>query len=77
MPRTRMATLRILEFLDVESCTDLVEQEGQQLRDSIMDGFCAACGAYFGPVEPDADGYHCGECGQDTVSSLLLLLGVC
>ena len=77
VPHTRMATLRILEFFGVESSNEVIEQEGQQLNDSVMDGFCAACGAYFGFVEPDADGYHCEECGQDTVSSLLYLLGIC
>ena len=77
MPCTHTATQRIFEFFGVGTSTELIKQEGQQLNDSVMDGFCASCGAHFGPVEPDADGYHCEECDRDTVSSLLYLLGVC
>jgi len=30
-------------------------------------GFCLSCGAEKYGVEPDAEGYRCDECGEDSV----------
>ncbi len=30
-------------------------------------GFCMACGAEQDDVEPDARGYNCEQCGEDSV----------
>lgn len=37
-------------------------------------GFCLACGAETSPVEPDARGYTCEECGKPQVFSAAELL---
>jgi|APSaa5957512622_1039677.scaffolds.fasta_scaffold23619_6 hypothetical protein len=77
MSCTHTATQRIREFLGCDSLAELIQQEHHQLTDSVMDGFCASCGAYFGQVEPDGRNCHCEECGRNNVSSLLCLIGVC
>lgn len=44
---------------------------------SLHDGFCLACGAIAGQVEPDARGYPCRGCGEPKVYGVeeLLLRG--
>jgi predicted RNA-binding Zn-ribbon protein involved in translation (DUF1610 family) len=42
-------------------------------------GYCLACGAENGPVEPDARGYECAECGEHKVygaEELLIMIGL-
>lgn len=60
----------ILEFYGVANFAELIEQEETQILSSVQDGFCQQCGAFYGSVEPDAQGYHCEECGKDRVASL-------
>jgi len=52
----------------------ILETEQDQLMDSVQDGFCTECGAYYGSVEPDAEGYHCEDCGENKVKSLTMIL---
>jgi len=39
--------------------------------EGIDEGYCIACGSFYGNVEPDARRYPCGECDQKTVYSIL------
>ena len=57
-----------------------VVSEGQYLRHAEgNDGFCLACGATVGGVEPDARRYTCEACDEPKVYGLeeLLLMGLC
>lgn len=55
-------------FIDVQSVI-----EGDE-----MQGFCLACGAQNGPVEPDARKYTCESCGAPKVygAEELVLMGL-
>ncbi len=44
------------------------------VEDDNMTGFCKACGAEQMGVEPDASGYPCDACGENTVSGAEQLL---
>lgn len=63
----------ICNFYGVSSLMELLESEQEQLMDSLQDGFCRKCGAYYGQVEPDAQNYTCEECNENSVSSLTML----
>jgi|GEM_PF-6451624 len=68
---TDPARQEIFGFYDIENVDELLDQETNQMMDSVMDGFCLQCGSYFGAVEPDARGYHCDNCDQDSAASLV------
>lgn len=34
------------------------------------DGICLSCGNIQGGTEPDAEGYQCHDCGEDTVMGI-------
>lgn len=49
----------------------MTADEYRELEDSYS-GVCLSCGATrFGDTEPDAEGYHCDNCGEDTVSGAM------
>ena len=51
-------------------------EEYQELEDDHF-GMCTVCGEDYYHCEPDATGYKCAECGNDTVEGIanLLLMG--
>lgn len=44
--------------------------------DANVPNVCTACGHEGCPAEPDAENYHCEECGSEARSSVLVILGV-
>ena len=56
--------------------TITIEQYQDAMEDST--GFCTNCGEERECCEPDADGYHCDACGQDTVQGCdnMLVMGL-
>ena len=63
------AELNSILSLDHDAQLDL-------LLDSVQDGICTSCGAIGLSCEPDAEGYTCENCGEPTVSSPAVLLGI-
>lgn len=52
----------------------LVEEHEGDLDEVVAEyehqGICLHCGTLADTVEPDAEGYHCDDCGQDAVAGL-------
>lgn len=49
----------------------LTEEEYRDLEDAYS-GICTACGEIrHGETEPDAEGYHCEACGENTVVGMM------
>lgn len=67
---TDVAEAEILDFYGVDSIAELVDQEGNNMMDSVVDAFCTECGAYADSLEPDYRGGLCEECGANAVASL-------
>lgn len=53
---------------------DRIEEEygdiSEILFDDEMNGICINCGEFTSPVEPDARGYYCPDCGAHEVFGL-------
>jgi len=58
----------------------ILEEDGyvvaELAADNVVPGICTTCCKIAQDVEPDAEGYECEMCGEDAVSSPLILLGV-
>lgn len=54
--------------ITVDNPVSVSEEEFMEHQEN-SDGLCIACGEWTsdGHVEPDASGYHCGECGKNEV----------
>jgi len=60
-PRTR-DIVRVMTIADYEAMEENCE------------GLCFECGSLADCVEPDAENYHCDQCGRDAVQGLLAVL---
>jgi hypothetical protein len=56
-----------------DSIDEFLEEENS---DTVCWGFCTLCGYADCEVEPDAQGYECPNCNEDTYSSVLVILGL-
>jgi hypothetical protein len=45
--------------------------------DSVSPSLCTSCLEEGDEVEPDAQNYHCPHCHKATLSSVLVLVGIC
>jgi len=62
MPLTSTARTRIAWHYGCDTLAEVHDSDSVDVYDSIQEGFCTECGAYYGNVEPDAR-YDCAECG--------------
>ena len=60
----RSLDMKIHPTVTLERITNAVERQRTSLDDP---GFCAACGAEAGGVEPDTRRYECEGCGVHAV----------
>lgn len=64
--------------MSVQKPFPLTEEEYEELVDSYS-GICTECGEiHHCYTEPDAEGYHCDECGKNAVMGIenALICGV-
>lgn len=64
------------DYLGYDNDIDAMLQD--MIVDSIAIGVCRnpECETCVEPVEPDATGYHCDECGYGSVDSILRIAGI-
>ncbi len=56
--------MRVHDSITEERVLEAVERT---MWDLDMPGFCKACGADVGNIEPDADDVECDQCGSPSV----------
>lgn len=64
----------IREFYGIEDLYEILENDSEDLHDSIVSAFCVECGFFEGEFEPDARGIKCSQCGEYKVKSIVEIL---
>lgn len=72
-----MTLQQLAEEYGYADIMDAIEAEGWAI-DSVIPGLCRTkgCDGLNDCVEPDARNYFCENCGQSTIDSVLVRLGV-
>ena len=52
------------------------EEISSFVSDSVVDGYCALCKEVTCNAEPDAEDNCCPSCGENTVKSVLIIMGL-